>query len=145
MSGFNLPVRKVKDSGAPSSDIPFGFTTDSGSSHNGGSDPSRFSILGEALPESATNDLGPALGISIAAVIAAAAIRTEQQESAAAANFQKEVFGTYGNSVTNSVVSEKLQASTSYKKPFQLPIRKIHEAGKGDGGVDLSSHWAVVH
>ena len=147
-SGFNLPVRRVTDSGKGSStDIPFGGTNNTPNINNNSSaaDPSRYSILGEPLPESFTNDLGPALGISIAAIIASAAIRTEQQETAAASAHQKDVFGHYGSSYTDTVVSEKLQASTSYKKPFQLPIRKVNEAGKGDGGVDISSQWAVLH
>ena len=79
-SGFNLPVRRVTDNsgkGSSSTDIPFGgniSTPNTNNNNSAAADPSRYSILGEPLPESFTNDLGPALGISIAAIIASAAM-----------------------------------------------------------------------
>lgn len=114
-SGFNLPVRKV-----PGASSSFG---DSNNSNNGKSpsDPSRFSILGEPLPESATHDLGPPLGISVAAVIAAAVTRANQSDDV-----------------------DRQMNNTSSKVPFMLPIRKVNENGRDDQGVDMSASWAVM-
>ena len=108
-TGFNLPVRKVPGTSSSTND------------KNNNNDPSKFSILGEPLPESATHELGPALGISVAAVIAAGVTKANQSGDV-----------------------ERQMNNSSAKVPFQLPVRKVNEKGRDDGGVDLSSSWAVM-
>ena len=128
-TGFNLPVRKVAGTGTSASStgaqLTSSFAPATTSTNNNetniNNDPSKFSILGEPLPESATHELGPPLGISVAAVIAAGVVKANQSDDV-----------------------DRQMNNTSSKVPFQLPIRKVNEQGKDDGGVDMSASWAVV-
>ena len=97
-SGFVLPVRVI-GGGA----YTFGGNTP---------DPTRFSILGEPLSDSHVNGLGPALGLSVASVIAMATLRS----------------GGGDGTVTN----------TANAVPFQLPIRRVNDFAVKP---DLSARW----
>ncbi len=117
-SAFNLPVRKIGDS------------SDHQNSSHAIADPSRFSILGEPLPESATHELGPPLGLTVAAVIAMASMKANEQQQQSSSSNQE--FGT-----PNRNYSEN-------KAPFQLPLRKVNASGRNEGGVDVTKNWAVI-
>lgn len=86
-----------------------------------GGEPSRFSLLGEPLP--ATHESCPPLGITVAAVMASATVRANE------------------NAIIHSAEGAAAAAAPqtmASKRPFQLPIRKVVDRSDK---TDLTAEW----
>lgn len=108
-STFVLPVRYLHNNKSRGSGSDGSSAFGCGAGSGGGGDPSRFSILGEQLPET-HHEAGPPLGISVAAVIASATTKANEGHALG---------------VPHNVDDHMHGPNTSNKKPFQLPIRKV--------------------